>query len=191
MPGRARPSSSDASSPDSGGLTRRELLRAGGVALAAAAFLPRLSLGADAGWQLPTASRVALEKGKLVYVSPLLKTGAESRCHAEVWYFWDRDAVVIATATKRWKARAASAAGARARLWIGDFRSASDADAARKAAPTFVASAAIDSDKATFERLLAAYALRYPEEWAKWKPRFEAERAAGTRSLVRYTPIGA
>ena len=57
--------------------TRRELLVAG----AAATLLPR-SARADAG-ALSAAARAALGTSPLVYVSPLKRDGAESRCHPD------------------------------------------------------------------------------------------------------------
>jgi len=164
------------------GLTRRALLSGGTLLLGAFAFLPRRLRAEGAKYQLGAAVQALLEKDKLVHVCPLKSDGRESSCHAEVWYFWDRDAVVIATATKGWKARAVKGGKDKARLWVGDYGST---------APTFLASASIDSDKDTFARLLASYATRYPDEWAKWKPRFESSYNDGSRTVIRYTPIGA
>jgi hypothetical protein len=174
-------------------VTRRELLVSGSAALAAAALLPR-ALRAHEGhdhFELSQAAKDALGKGKLVYVSPLKKDGTESRCHGEVWYFFDEGTVVIATATKGWKVRSAMAGSARARIWVGDFGPYSGAKEKLAAAPTFLAQATIDREPFTFERLLASYGTKYPEEWGKWKPRFESSHADGSRTVVRYTPIGA
>jgi hypothetical protein len=174
MPGSERPAS----------LTRRELLWTGTLWLGSAALLPRLARAHEGhdDYALPQATQDALGKERLVHVSPLKSNGKESRCHAEVWYFFDRGSVVIATASKGWKVRAAKLASPKARLWVGSYGTG---------APTFLASAAIDGDPAAFERLLAAYGTRYPDEWGKWKPRFESSHADGSRTLVRYTPIGA
>ncbi|MFI5314641.1 MAG: hypothetical protein ACHQ6T_02990 [Myxococcota bacterium] len=171
-------------------MTRRALLQGGALALAAVALLPR-RLRADAPkFALDQAAQDALAKGQLVYVSPLKSDGRESRCHAEVWYFFDRGAVVIATATSGWKARALKGGRDKARLWVGDFGPYSRAGEKLRGAPTFLASAALDAEPATFERLLASYGTRYPDEWAKWKPRFESSHADGSRCVIRYTPIG-
>jgi hypothetical protein len=192
MPGTERLSSSaDISLEQRRGLTRRALLQGGAIALGAVALLPRALRAADAKFELAKPALDALEKSRLVYVSPLRADGRESRCHGEVWYFWDRGAVVIGTATKGWKVRAVRGGKDKARLWVGDFGSYSGAGEKLRGAPTFLASAALDTDPATFERLLASYATRYPDEWGKWKPRFESSHADGSRSVVRYTPIGA
>jgi len=192
MPGtEPRSSSDDISLEEHRGLTRRAVLQGGALALGAVALLPRALRAASAGFQLDPPALAALEKSKLVYVSPLRADGRESRCHGEVWYFWDRGAVVIAPAAKGWKVRAVRGGKDKARLWVGDFGPYSGAAEKLRAAPTFLASAAIDSEAATFERLLASYATRYPDEWGKWKPRFESSHADGSRVVVRYTPIGA
>jgi hypothetical protein len=85
-----------------------------------------------------------------------------------------------------WKARAIEAGRDRARVWVGDFGPYAKAPEKLQSAPHFVARASIDKDRATFDRLLAAYAVKYPDEWAKWKPRFESSYADGTRVVIRY-----
>lgn len=161
--------------------TRRAVLRGAAVLAGAAAFAPRRLFAADAGYALPKATADALAKSPLVYVSPLLASGKQSSCHKEVWYFMDRGDVVIGTATDRWKTVAVKKGRDKARLWVGEYGAS---------APTFLARAEIDKDPATFARLLAAYATRYPDEWeSKWKGRFESSYKDGSRTLIRYTPI--
>ena len=180
MPGRERSISCARTSPE---LSRRELLIAGACALGAAAFWPRRSWAAD-----EPAWLAAARTSPLVYVSPLLKDGSESRCHGEVWFFVDGGDVVLATAAKTWKAQALGLGRDRARVWVGDFGPYQKAPEKVKTAPSFVASARLDTDRAVFDRLLAAYAVKYPDEWAKWKPRFESSYADGTRVVIRYKP---
>lgn len=184
-------SSDDICTERAGGVTRRALLSGAALALGAFALLPRRLRAADAKFELGAPALDALEKGRLVYVSPLKADGRESRCHGEVWYFWDKDAVVIATATRGWKTRAVTGGKDKARVWVGDFGPYSEAGEKLRGAPTFLANAAVDADRASFERLLASYAVRYADEWAKWKPRFESSYKDGSRTVIRYTPIGA
>ena len=140
--------------------TRRAVLRGGALLVGAAALAPRRLFAAEPSFALPKATADALAKSPLVYVSPLLASGKQSSCHAEVWYFWDKDAVVIGTATDRWKTKAVKSGKDKARIWVGEYGSS---------APSFTAHASVDKDPATFARLLAAYATRYPEEWeSKW-----------------------
>jgi hypothetical protein len=192
MPGTERSSSSaETCIESSAAVTRRGLLVAGGT-LALAALLPRsLRAHDDHGYALSEAVKDSLAKNKLVYVSPLRKDGKESRCHGEVWYFFDQGAVVIATATKGWKTRSAMNGSGKARLWVADFGPYSGAKEKVTAAPSFLAQASVDREPATFERLLASYGQKYPDEWSKWKPRFESSHADGSRTVIRYTPIGA
>jgi len=164
---------------------RRELLKGAGLLLGALAFASR-ARGADSpAFTLPADELAALESGPLVHVSPLKRSGAESRCHAEVWFFLDGGDVVIGTSPTRWKARAVKQGLDRARIWLpkgsGDFRKGY----------TFEGRARIDGDPATFDRLLARYAQKYPDEWGTWGPRFRKGREDGTRVLIRYSPIGA
>ena len=165
-------------------LTRRELLVAGACALGAAALWPR---GARAEGE--SAWLQAAKKSSLVYVSPLLADGSESRCHGEVWFFVDGGDVVLATATKTWKARALGLGRDRARVWVGDFGPYSGASEKVAKAPNAVTTAKLDNDRAVFDRLLAAFAEKYADEWGKWKPRFESSYADGSRVVIRYTPV--
>jgi hypothetical protein len=181
MPGPRRSISCTKTSPE---LTRRELLVAGAFALGAVSLWSRGALAAD-----EPAWLAAAKKSPLVYVSPLLADGKESRCHGEVWFFVDGGDIVLATATKTWKARALAAGRDRARIWVGDFGPYAKSPEAVAKAPSFVASARLDKDRAVFDRLLAAYAVKYPDEWDKWKPRFESSYADGSRVVLRYTPV--
>jgi hypothetical protein len=170
---------------DSSRLARRDLLKGAGLLLGALALAPRTRAEDGPGFALPPDAVGALEKAPLVHISPLKRDGSESRCHGEVWYFVDRGDVVIGTHPERWKGRAVKQGLDRARLWVpksaGDFR----------AGYTFVARASLDSDPATFDRLLARYAQKYPEEWGVWGPRFKKGRGDGTRVLIRYSPTAA
>ena len=179
------------------GITRRGLIGAAGAGLAWA-VLP-FTAGADegargvsesgSGFSPSEGARRALASSPLVYVSPLRSDGRESRCHGEVWFFEDAGDVVIGTGRDRWKGRAVAAGLDRARVWVGDFGPVSRAGDRYRAAPTFLTRASLDTDPATFERLLARFASKYADEWGKWGPRFEKSYADGSRILIRYAPI--
>src|SRR5262245_19805902 len=104
---------------------RREILQGAGLLLGALALAPR-ARAEDATFALPADATAALDKAPLVYISPLRKSGSESRCHGEVWYFMDGGHVVIGTNPGRWNGRAVKQGLDRARLWVpkasGDFR---------------------------------------------------------------------
>lgn len=172
------------------GLTRRDFVLGGALAVGTLALWPRRAAAAP-GYALPEATRQALASSPLVYVSPLRRSGAESRCHGEVWFCVDEGAVLIATASDRWKARAVRSGHDRARLWVGDFGSVQSAGDRYRKAPTFVARAELVPERPVFDRLMAAFGQRYAKEWGKWEPRFAQGYADGSRVVIRYTPIGA
>jgi hypothetical protein len=176
-------------------LTRRALLTRLGVGLAGFTWGSFLWTDpARAKGPAPGAPPVALlEKSPFVYISPLLANGDESTCHAEVWFGWLDDAVVVTVAADRWKARALSRGLDRARIWVGnhgrwktmlggrneDFRSA----------PNFVAEAEKIEEPATIDRLLAIYDEKYPHEIASWRDRMKSGNADGSRIMIRYRPV--
>jgi hypothetical protein len=166
-------------------LTRRAVLLGGAGLLGSTLLMPRFGSAAQPS-KNDAALAKALGESKLVYISPLHANKSESRCHGEVWFFVDAGDVVIVTAKDRWKARALETGRDRARLWVGEHGRGRFAGDGYRQAPSFVAKARLDTDDATFARLLTAFSTRYPEEWAKWKPRFEQGRADGSRVIIRY-----
>ena len=173
--------------------TRRQVL-ASGLAGTAGFFLAAgrpWAAEAASGFELPAATGEALKSSPLVYISPLRSDGSESRCHGEVWYCYDAGSVLIVTASDGWKAKAVRQGLGQARLWVGDFGPVRSADDRYRAAPSFQAAAEIVSERAVFDRAMAALGLRYPDAWGKWKPRFEKGYADGTRVLIRYSPRSA
>ena len=179
-------------------LTRRELLAAaaGAVAVPLLARVAR-SEGAPApgaAASLPAPTVALLESSPFVYVCPLRAAGAESTCHAEVWFAWLDGSVVIITARDRWKAKTIAAGRDRARLWVGDHGTwktlTGRSDAFRKA-PSFEARGRFVNDRAVLDRLLAAYEKKYPAEIGRWRARFESGFASGERVLIAYAPLPA
>jgi len=169
-------------------LTRRQLIVGGSVLLGGLALAPR-ALAAEKPYQLSEPVMRALGSSPLVYVAPLRKDGSEGRCHGEVWYFVDQGSVIIITGTDGWKVKSIVNGRAQARLWVGDFGPAKKAGDQYRGAPTFLADAQVVSDRKVFDRLLVAFAERYPKEWAKWKPRFEKGFVDGSRTVIRYRPL--
>ncbi len=163
-------------------LTRRELLIAG----AAVAFLPR-TVRADAGG-LSAAARAALGTSPLVYISALKRDGAESRCHAEVWFAQEGDSALVVTGSDRWRAQAIQKGLTRARLWVGDHGvwDKSGKDSAYQAAPSFLAAASIEVAPAQHDHALVLFGSKYTKEWGSWGPRFKNDLADGSSVLIRY-----
>ncbi len=174
---------------DPDALTRRELLFGAGVVVGVTLLPLRRGRAADA-FELDEKTEAALGTSPYVYISPLHPDGKESRCHGEVWYFYDKGGVVIATGSERWKTRAVEKDWNSARVWVGDSgRVKKDGDRFRKG-PTFRAQARREPDRAVYERLMAAFAKRYSDEWGKWEPRFRKGYGDGSRVLIRYEPVG-
>lgn len=142
-------------------------------------------------------SEALLRKSPYVYVCPLRADGSESRCHGEVWYAWLDDSVVVTVAADRWKARALARGLDRARIWVGDhgrWRTwLGGTNEAFRQAPRFEvrASRVPEAERGPlFERLIAAYEVKYPEEIADWRDRMRQGQADGSRILIRYRPLG-
>ena len=167
--------------------TRRELLVAG----AAATLLPR-SARADAG-ALSAAARAALGTSPLVYVSPLKRDGAESRCHAEVWFAGDGDSALVVTSAKAWRAQAIGKGLPRARVWVGDHGVWDPSLKTRpfERAPSFLAEATLEKAHATHDHALTLLGSKYTAEWGSWGPRFKNGLADGSRVLIRYRAVSA
>jgi hypothetical protein len=168
--------------------SRREVLQAG-IALGVLA-VPAVRAFADAkSVPLPQKAVDALGASAYVYISPLKSDGEESRCHAEVWFAFDDGAVLIATSSEGWKARALGKGLVETRLWVGDHGRVSSDGEKFRAGPSFDAKSSRDTDPAVFERLLASFGKKYPDEWDKWEPRFRKGYTDGSRVVIRYTPV--
>ncbi len=173
--------------------SRRAFLKRA-VLLAGACFWPGSSpaVAAVERSSLREATGQLLEKSEFVYVSPLLRGGRESTCHAEVWYAWLDETVVLITARSTWKGEALARGLDRARIWVGDHGRwkgwfSNNEDFRR--APHFEARATIDPDAALLERLMTIYARKYPEEFSDWEDDMRSGFASGERVIVRYAPI--
>ena len=162
-------------------LSRRSFLRRSAV-LSAALVLPVRAF-ADSH----AAVKNAAAKSPLVYVSPLKSDGSESECHGEVWFVADGDDLLVVTSPDRWRAACISKGLDRARIWVGDFGLWKKSKGAFRSAPSFVAKASLDADRAAHARALTAFGTKYPDEWDKWGPRFAEGLASGERVLIRYT----
>jgi hypothetical protein len=159
----------------------------------------RAFLGGSVGFLLAPVALVraaerqtALEKSGLVYVSPLKSDGAESSCHAEIWFAWLDGAVVVITASERWRARAIANGLDRARIWVGDhgrWKQLVGRNEDFRQAPKFDARAEAVKDEALLERMLAEFERKYPAEIGKWREKMRGGFHDGSRTLIRYTPL--
>lgn len=133
-----------------------------------------------------------LEESPYVYISPLLSNGKESSCHAELWFGWIDDSVIVTVAKERWKATALTRGLAGARIWVGDHGRWKTMLGGRneefRTAPNFVAKAERVDDPEMIERLLVVYAKKYPNEIDAWRDKMRSGTADGSRILIRYRP---
>ena len=182
-------------------IDRRTLLEAlVGLALAPAALAraQRAPTGLARAQKAPAPAAPALATAfatsPYIYVCPLLKDGAESTCHGEVWFGWIDGSAVVITASKSWKARSLERGLTRNRLWVGDFgrwkQLMGRNDTFRKA-PSCMARAERISDASTIDNLLAIYEKKYPSEIANWRGPMRAGVKDGSRLMIRYVPEAA
>lgn len=179
-------------------LTRRRFItRVGRVAVGAfglAWALPGRPRPALAEQPAPApAPLTLLEESPYVYISPLLSNGKESSCHAELWFGWIDDSVIVTVAKERWKATALTRGLEGARIWVGNHGRWKTMVGGRnedfRTAPNFIAKAERVDDPEMIERLLVVYAKKYPNEIDTWREKMRSGTADGSRVLLRYRPI--
>jgi hypothetical protein len=118
----------------------------------------------------------ALDSATYVYVQSERKSGEMSK-PAEIWFFVDEGVVYVGTRPTSYRVKRIKAGRTKARIAVGS------ADG-----PSFDATGAIVNDKALQEKMMAAYAKKYPEGWAKFAESFRKGFETGDRVLVAYTP---
>ncbi len=118
----------------------------------------------------------ALRESTYVYVQSERKSGELGK-PSEIWFFYEDGKVYVGTRPGSWRVKRIKAGHTRARVAVGK------ADGAG-----FEATGAIIRDPAVEQRLMSAYAKKYPEGWAKFEANFREGFKTGERVLVRYTP---
>ena len=118
----------------------------------------------------------ALRKATYVYVQSERKTG-EWSTPAEIWFHYEEGKVYVGTRPTSWRVKRLGWKRTKARIAVGT------ADG-----PTFEARGELVKDRAVEDRLMADYAKKYPEGWAKFEQAFRDGFKSGERVVVRYTP---
>ncbi len=164
--------------------TRRSFMASTAATLAAVVALPRSARAALAADTLK-----ALTDSDVVYLTPLKRSGAESTCKAEIWFVEDNGAIYLVTSASAWRARAIGKGLTRARIWVGEFGTWTDAKDAFRAAPTFEADGSVVATTEDQGHVLAIMGEKYRASWLVWGPRFRNGLADGSRVMLRYTPV--
>jgi hypothetical protein len=145
--------------------------------------------------KLPPRTIQALQTSPFVYISPLKSNGEESTCHGEVWFAWLDGAVLVNSRRGTWKVKALERGMQRARIWVGDFGRwktgvlGTERNEAFRSAPSFVAHARFETDRAVLDRLIAADADKYGKDFDRWREDMRTGFFSGQRKLIRYEPI--
>lgn len=158
-------------------ITRRTLL---GTAVAAAVVAP------FAHGDEPL--QAAMAESRLIYLTPLQSSGAESRCQAEIWYVLHDGSMYVVTATDAWRTEAIRRGLTQARVWVGDVGNWRRADGRYRTLPAVEATASVETDATRREQVLAAMGEKYADEWPTWGPRFRNSLADGSRVMLKYQP---
>jgi len=118
----------------------------------------------------------ALADAKYVYIQSERKSG-KLGAPAEIWFFADGDTVYVGTRPQSWRVRRIKAGRPKAHIAVGTVDG-----------PAFDATGEIVHDKALEERLMDAYAKKYPDRWPSYADAFRDGFKSGDRVLVRYRP---
>lgn len=164
-------------------ISRRTLLTSSGAALAVCAAPFRLAAASIAD-----ATAKALGTSNVVYITPLKQDGAESTCHAEVWFVYDSGAIYVVTSSDAWRARAVGLGLTQARMWVGEFGSWKSAKEAYRKAPQLNATGSLIEEAPAQAQVLTVFGKKYRSEWSDWGPKFKNGLADGSRVMLRYTP---
>jgi hypothetical protein len=143
------------------------------VALLAAGLAVAVSIPATAA---PTDLAKALADAKYVYIQSQRKSG-ELGAPAEIWFYADGTTVYVGTRPTSWRVRRIKAGRPKAHIAVG-----------KPDGPAFDAVGEIVHDSALEQRMMDAYAKKYPDRWPSYADAFRDGFKSGDRVLVRYRP---
>jgi hypothetical protein len=162
-------------------LTRRQVIAGMGAMLA---WLPMARAKAA------QALARAMEDSALIYITPIQSSGKESQCQSEVWFAHDGIDMFVCTGTDTWRARAAKKGLNRARVWIGDLGVWTSTKGKYRKLPSVDTQVTVIDNKDEQARVLKLFGQKYTLQWVVWGRRFRAGLDDGSRTLLRYRPIG-
>src|SRR5215467_8797210 len=140
-----------------------------------AAAVLALTVAAATWAALPPDVDKALHDAKFVYISSERKSGEWSK-PAEIWFYYDGSAVYVGTRPTSWRVKRIKAGRKKARIAVG-----------KPSGPSFEATGKLVKDPALEQKLMAAFAKKYPEGWATHAESFREGFRTGERVLVAYT----
>lgn len=162
-------------------VTRRKVLAAGGGATLGTFLFHAPSSAAE-----PTLA-AALERSRLVYISPIRSDGKESRCHSEVLFVADGDDVYICSREAAWRTRAVLDHGLnKARLWVGEVGRWQAGNRDYASLPSMDATVTHISKPEEHARILAMFVQKYPERFNDERNVFRDGLKDGTWVMFRY-----
>jgi len=118
----------------------------------------------------------ALDTATYVYVQSERKSGELGK-PAEIWFYVEGGSVYVGTRPGSWRVKRIKAGRTRARIAIG-----------KPTGPAFDATGALVQDPALAQRMMDAFAKKYPGGWPRHADGFREGFKTGARVLVRYTP---
>jgi len=118
----------------------------------------------------------ALAESQYVYVQSERKGGELGKA-SEIWFFVDGGKVFVGTRPTSWRVKRIKAGRTRAHIAVGSPQG-----------PAFDATGALVKDPKIEDKLMRAYAKKYPEGWPAHADSFRAGFRSGERVLVMYTP---
>ncbi|MFT4583565.1 MAG: hypothetical protein ACI915_003191 [Gammaproteobacteria bacterium] len=161
-------------------VNRRKVLKSAAAVLSTAWLAPQ-SVLADVS---PSVS--ALDKSKLIYLTPIVSGGKESACHGEVWFVHHDQEIFVVTQADAWRAEATRQGFNKAKIWIGEFGAWKKSKNHYLSAPYLRIEGKLEKDPTVHASLLEVFGAKYSDEWSSWGPRFSNGLADGSRVMLRY-----
>jgi hypothetical protein len=116
-----------------------------------------------------------LQRATYVYIQSERKGGGWS-LPSEIWFFVEGDTLYVGTRPTAWRVKRIKAGRTKARIAVGNPQGSA-----------FEATGAIVTDPAVQQKLVEAFAKKYPAAWKNHAAGFEDGFKTGERVVVAYT----
>ncbi|MGB1538936.1 MAG: hypothetical protein ACPHAN_14630 [Pseudomonadales bacterium] len=130
-----------------------------------------------------------IKNSPLIYLSPIGREGAYSRCQAEIWYVEVADLLLVCTNSDSWRARAITLGRTLTQIWVGDVGVWKQGSSKHLALPGFEAEGTPITEQSMINHALEAFGDKYPLQWLLWKGRFKKGLKDGSRVMLGYKPL--